>query len=706
MYTLGGNKIFFGQGPAMHTGRWSIGVDVGGTFTDLYAFNRDSGAIAFHKTSSTPTNPAEAIIAGLPALSEKAGFPLSAVVSLAHGTTVATNALIQRRGASVAIVTTRNFRDLVEIGRQIRPKLYDLKADHPMPLAPREMRFEVDERIGPKGEVITPLDIASVDSVIEQLRDSGAEGCAIAFLFSYLNPAHEAAVKARIAASLPDLAISASHEVQPEFREYERTSTTLLNAYLQPIFARYMTTLGHAVAQMSPGVHVGINQSSGGLMSIEKARDFPIRTALSGPAAGAVGAIHAAMASGLPNVITFDMGGTSADVALIREGEAGMAFDRDVAGFPVRMPMVDINTVGAGGGSIAWFDRDGLLKVGPISAGAVPGPACYGRGGENPTVTDANVVLGRLSGYGLLGGAMMLDEDAARTAVGKLAAHLGFSVERTALGILEIVSANMVRAIRAISVERGHDPRDFVLMPFGGAGPLHGEGCARALRIRRILVPLSPGILCAQGLLVADQLESFVRSKLTPLDAAADTVLEVLLDELMRDARAWWEVEGIAGEERALKIALDMRYSSQNYELQVTVEATPQTSALPDADTLRVRFFAAHEQAYGYFNPQDPVDVVALRVTALGRLPSPGVPPLPDGASTTPTPRARRLVWFDGDAAVETRVYDRATLAPGAVIDGPAVIDQFDATTLIFPGDRATVDTALNILILRMEDSV
>lgn len=687
----------------MAANTWSVGVDVGGTFTDLYAFDRATGIVALHKTSSTPANPAEAIIAGLRELSQKAGFPLDAVASLAHGTTVATNALIQRRGARVAVVTTRNFRDLVEIGRQIRPRLYDLKADHPQPLAPREMRFEVDERIGPKGEVITPLDTASVDAVIAQLRDSGAEGCAIAFLFSYLNPAHEAAVRDRIRAALPDIAISTSHEVQPEFREYERSSTTLLNAYLQPIFARYMATLGDALAQMMPGAHVGINQSSGGLMSIDKARDFPIRTALSGPAAGAVGAIHAARASGLGDVITFDMGGTSADVALIRGGEAGLSFDRDVAGFPVRMPMVDINTVGAGGGSVAWFDRDGLVKVGPVSAGAVPGPACYGRGGTEPTVTDANVVLGRLSGHGLLGGAMSLDEGAARAAVGKVAERLGFSVERAAQGMLDIVSANMVRAIRAISVERGHDPRDFVLMPFGGAGPLHAEGCARALGIRRILVPLSPGILCAQGLLVADQSENFVRSQLVRLAPDLGPTLGALLDDLMADVRAWWQAEGIEGAARGLKLALDMRYASQNYELQVPVAATPDAPALPGPDALRAAFMAAHEQTYGFANPHDPVDIVALRVTALGRLPSPGTPPVPPGAGTSPAPRTRRPVWFDGDAALDTAVYDRATLAPGARIEGPAVIDQFDATTLVFPGDLATVDAALNILIDRAE---
>lgn len=685
----------------MQLGNWFIGVDVGGTFTDFYAFDRQKGSVALHKTSSTPHNPAEAIIDGLGELAGKAGFDLAAMASLAHGTTVATNALIQRRGANVAVVTTRNFRDLVEIGRQIRPKLYDLKADYPMPLASRDMRFEVDERIGPQGEVIEPLDMASVDAVIEQLRESGAEACAIAFLFAYLNPSHEQMVKARIQEALPDIAISVSSEVQPEFREYERTSTTLLNAYLQPAFTRYMTTLKQAVTQMSPSVHLGINQSNGGLMSIDRARDFPIRTALSGPAAGTIGAIHMARQSGKADIITFDMGGTSADVALIRNCEASLAFDRDVAGFPVRMPMVDINTVGAGGGSIAWFDRDGLMKVGPQSAGAAPGPACYGNGGVEPTVTDANVVLGRLSGEGLLGGSMSLDEEAARRAVATVADRLGFTVERAAQGILEIVSANMVRAIRAISIERGHDPRDFVLMPFGGAGPLHAHGCAHALGIAQIVVPYSPGILCAHGLLVADQSESFVRSQRLPLDADAARVLSGLVGELVQDAADWWEAEEIEADKRGVKLAVDMRYQSQNYELQVAIDTDERNPALPDADTLKKLFFAAHEQAYGFFNPDDPVDVIAVRLTAFGYLPSPGTPPLASGASATPPVQASRRVWFDAPDAVDTPVYDRATFAPGTRIEGPAVINQFDATTLVFPGDIATVDEALNIIIDR-----
>lgn len=685
----------------MKPSNWFIGVDVGGTFTDIYAFNRDEGTVAVHKTSSTPHNPAEAIIDGLKELAAKTGLDLAAMASLAHGTTVATNALIQRRGAKVAVVTTRNFRDLVEIGRQIRPKLYDLKADHPMPLAPREMRFEVSERIGPQGEVIEPLDTTSVEAMIEKLRESRAEACAIAFLFAYLTPSHEQAVKARIQEALPHIAISASSDVQPEFREYERTSTTLLNAYLQPAFARYMNTLKDAVIEMSPTAHVGINQSNGGLMSIDKARDFPIRTALSGPAAGTIGAIHMARQSGKPDIITFDMGGTSADVALIRNCETSLAFERDVAGFPVRMPMVDINTVGAGGGSIAWFDRDGLIKVGPTSAGAAPGPACYGRGGTEPTVTDANVVLGRLSDHGLLGGSMSLHEEAARRAVAKIAERLGFTIERAAKGILDIVSANMVRAIRAISIERGHDPRDFVLMPFGGAGPLHADGCARALGITQIIVPYSPGILCAQGLLVADHSESFVRGQKLPLEEASSDILYRLVDELSLDAEAWWEAEDIEPAQRSVKLAVDMRYQSQNYELQVAVDTDHRAPALPDTDTLKGLFFAAHEQAYGFFNPHDPVDVIAVRLTAIGHLPSPDTPPLAEGASAEPKARATRRVWFEAPEPVATPVYDRATFAPGARIEGPAVIDQFDATTLVFPGDIATVDEALNIIIDR-----
>lgn len=677
---------------------WTIGVDVGGTFTDLCAIESASGRIALNKVSSTPANPAEAIIAGLDALAEKAGFDLGDVRAIGHGTTVATNALIQRTGAKVAMVTTRNFRDLVEIGRQIRPKMYDLKADFPPPLAPRHLRFEVDERIGADGAVVEPLDMASVDAVIASLRAEQVEAVAIAFLFAYLNPAHEQAVKARLVAALPGVAVSASSDVMPEFREYERSSTTLLNAYLQPAFAQYMHTLQAEVATRSPKSSLGVNQSSGGLMSVGTAREFPIRTAMSGPAAGANGAIHTAMQSGVANVITFDVGGTSADVALIRNRSIGLAFDRDVADFPVRMPMVDINTVGAGGGSLAWFDRDGLMKVGPASAGARPGPACYGRGGDQATVTDANVVLGRLSTSGLLGGDMSLDVEASFRVVGRVAEQLGCTVETAARGILDVMAANMVRAIRAISVERGHDPRDFVLMPFGGAGPLHAEACARALGIAQILVPLSPGILCAQGLLVAGRSESLVRSQRIALTPAAGPTLEALAEEMRREADQWFEAEAIPANERSATLVADMRYISQNYELQI-----PVTGALTDLETLRQSFFEAHARAYGFFNADDPVEVMALRLTPQGARPEIGSPPGRATASRVPQPKSRRPVWFSGSQALDTPVYDRDDLAPGTELTGPAVIDQFDSTLLLFPGDLARVDGARNILITRGE---
>lgn len=683
----------------MQRPEWIIGVDVGGTFTDLYAFERASGQLALHKRPSTPDNPAVAILEGLRELAEKAGFEPATVGVLAHGTTVATNALIQRTGAPVAVVTTRNFRDLLEIGRQIRPRLYDLKADQPAPLAAREHRFEVDERVGADGEVVTPLDADSVEAAVEAVRDSGAEACAVCFLFSYLNADHERAVGASLAAALPDLSISLSSDVQPEFREYERFSTTLLNAYLQPLLNRYMRHLQSELASLAPDARVGINQSSGGLMSPERAREFPVRTALSGPAAGAMGAISTARKAGRGNIITLDMGGTSADVTLIRDYQVSTAFDREVAGFPVRLPMVDIHTVGAGGGSVAWFDRDGLMKVGPKSAGAVPGPACYGHGGTEPTVTDANAVLGRLSERGLLGGTMTLDIEASRRVIAPVAERLGFTPERTAQGMLDIVTANMVRAIRAISVERGHDPRDFALMPFGGAGPLHANACAKALGIREIVVPYSPGILCAEGLLVADLSENLVRGQRFRLDDAAGARIAALAEDMMAEAEAWWTHEEVATDRRSLQAVVDMRYASQNYELRVPVETDGLTLRPPEVETLRAAFFAAHDQAYGFHNPDDPVDVVAVRLTAIGRLPSPGMPSAADDATTTPTPVEVRDVWFFDPDPVRTPVYDRATFAAGTVIEGPAVIDQFDATTLVFPGDVARVDDALNILM-------
>ena len=760
---------------------WTIGVDVGGTFTDFYALDEASGAVHTGKRPSTPDNPARAIVEGLLALAARHGIDLAGLRQLSHGTTVGTNALIQRRGGDVVMITTRGFRDLLEIGRQTRPHMYSLVEDHPPPLVERRCRFEIDERMGADGEAVTEPAPDAVAAAVEQVRASGADACAVCLLFAFRNPAHEKRIAAALRSVLPGLPVCTSFEVQPEFREYERFSTTVLNAYLQPVLGRYLTTLEEALADVAPGASIGINQSSGGLMSPARARALPVRTALSGPAAGAVGAAdvakragalrrrdsgdpqgapgaaHWAKPSGRRNVITLDMGGTSADVALIRDFRADVSFERDVAGFPVRLPSVDVETVGAGGGSVAWFDRDGLLKVGPASAGADPGPACYGRGGGQPTVTDANLVLGRLPARGLLAGEMRLDASLARAAIAPIADRLGSGVERTARGMLDVVVANMVRAIRTISVERGYDPREFTLMAFGGAGPLHARDVAAALGMREILVPVAPGILCAQGLIVSDLKEDFVAGDRIPGDAAGLRRLAGHLEALAARARAWFDAERIPAGSRQVELAVDARYVGQNFELAVPLAAEGdrrgdrppagvaggQRAGLfhtnsgdgvmpaPSPEALRERFLEVHESAYGYANPHDPIEIVNVRLTARGRLIEQPDPEAPGDPGPLPEPFERRPVRFavgdidegveggDGVNAAERAdegtdtgiagppgagdadcpVYHRQTLRPGHVLDGPAIIEQLDSTTPICPGDRAGVDPAGNLAI-------
>jgi len=675
---------------------WMIGVDVGGTFTDFFAFDDTNDRIVLHKVPSTPADPAEAVVAGLRELGARHGIDLAALTRLSHGTTVATNALIQRRGGRVALVVTEGFRDLIEIGRQIRPHVFSLQQDYPAPLVPRELRFEAGERITADGKAIRALDAAALSTLIKAIGEAKPDACAVCLLFSFLNPAHEAMIRDALRAAYPDMYLSISSEVQPEFREYERLSTTVLNAYLQPVMERYLGNFARGVAEAAPKAVLGINQSAGGLMSVARARHMPIRTALSGPAAGAVGAIHMARLSGVPDVISLDMGGTSADVALIRDYTAGTTFNKWIEGYPARIASLDINAVGAGGGSIAWFDRDGLMKIGPQSAGALPGPACYGRGGVQATVTDANLVLGRLSPRGLLGGGMALDEDLARKAIAPLAERLGFTVERTAHGMLGIVVANMVRAIRAVSVERGHDPRAFALLPFGGAGPLHATDVAKSLGIRRCLVPFAPGILCAQGLIVSDLRETFVRTAITPLNEKRMEGVLARLSELRCQANGWFDAEGVGTGNRLIDTVLDARYVGQNFELAIGLGSA---DPLPGADDIRKRFFAEHERAYGFHNPNDPVEIVNFRLIAVGRLRQPATRPGEPRKAGRAEAASRRKVWFTGDAAQDTPVYDRATLMPGDTIEGPAVIEQLDSTTLLFPGDRATVDPYLNLAV-------
>ncbi|MBL0933291.1 MAG: hydantoinase/oxoprolinase family protein [Rhizobiaceae bacterium] len=681
-------------------GDWVVGVDVGGTFTDFAARQLSTGHAVLHKRPSTPHDPSEAILNGLQELQKKAGIAGEDIARFAHGTTVATNALLQRKGPKTGLVTTRGFRDLLEIGRQVRPAIYDLQRDAPPPLVERANRLEVAERIGPEGKAIVELTDAEVDAVVAQLGNlDDVEAVAVCLIFSFLNPDHEARIAAALRKAYPHLYVSISSEVHPEFREYERFSTAVINAFLQPEVSRYMDRLGEAIRKAAPNAAIGIFQSAGGLMSIDLASRFPVRTALSGPAAGAVGAQAAAALSGIENIITLDIGGTSTDVALIQGGKVGTSNLRDIAGFRIRLPTVDIHTVGAGGGSIAHLGPDGLLKVGPMSAGAVPGPACYGRGGDKPTVSDANVVLGRLPAR--LADGFRIDADLAKAAIGRIAGPLGLSPEKAAHGIVSVAASNMARAIRAVSIEKGQDPRDYTLMCFGGAGGLHAADVADILAMRRILVPRAPGILCAEGLIVSDLQENYVASCRTRLDGDLSMIAETIA-RLSAQAEDWLAQEDPYIVERSQTVILDLRYVGQNYELPVELGTGRHAPDLPPVEALKEAFFRQHEIAYGHFNPDAGVEAVNVRIRASMNFSRRDTDVRrPDSAAQ---PASVDAIWFETTGVVATPVYLRDDLPEGASLAGPALITQFDTTTLVPPGWTVRVDAAMNLIMDRTDD--
>lgn len=677
---------------------WCIAVDIGGTFTDFYAVEPTTGRAHVFKRPSTPHDPSEALIDGLKETAETYSIPLDQVEALAHGTTVATNTLIQRKGAPVALITTEGFRDLLEIGRQIRPHVYSLQIDQPEPLVPRKWRLDLPERIGGKGEVVRPLDEQALRELCQEIRESDREAVAVCFLFSFFNPVHEEQAAKIIEEELPDISKSFSYQVQPEFREYERLSTTVLNAYLQPAVGDYMDRLQTKAGELVGSARISICQSSGGLMSVEEAAGFPIRTALSGPAAGAMGASAVAKLSGLRDVITLDMGGTSADVALIQDAQPAISYNRDVAGFPVRLPSIDINTVGAGGGSIAWVGPDGLFKVGPQSAGAIPGPACYSKSGTEATVSDANLFLGRLPVGGLLGGSMALDVDKARTAIAALADELDLSVERTAFGILEIVNANMVRALRAVSVERGYDPRNFALMPFGGAGALHATDVAKELGMKTVLIPKHPGILCAQGLLDAPLAKDFVSTLRLPLNEDNLSIMVERSADLHSSAVKWLSNNEVPEASQSVGLTADLRYKGQNFELSISLGNAKEP--LPDLAEVHRRFYQAHEVAYGYSTEDDPLEIVNLRLHAKGQiLPQIATPKLEASSDITKALRGTIPIWFSHEYSTDTPIYWRDDLGAGAVIEGAARFEQLDSTSIVPPNSRTTVDPFGNLIV-------
>lgn len=668
-----------------------IGVDTGGTFTDFIALLPDGSRVA-HKELSTPHDPGEAVLTGLRELLsrlEREGRlpPGRASIRVVHGSTVATNAVLERKGAKTAFVTTKGFKDLLHIGRQARPELYELMPLAAPPIIPPEACFEVGERTGAGGEILLPLFEVEVEALVEALRSGGFESVAVTFLHSYLRPDHEREVADRLREA--GFAVSASHEILPEHREFERASTTVLNAYVSPLMSRYLGRLGGRIqGELGLGA-MRVMQSNGGVIDAERAGRHAVHTVLSGPAGGVVGAMRAASRAGATQIITFDMGGTSTDVSLL-PGELAYTTESRIEGYPLRIPILDIHTVGAGGGSIAWIDAGGALRVGPQSAGADPGPACYGRGGGRFTVTDANVVLGRLPGRWFMGGRMELDKRAAEAACERLASELGAAPEDAARAVLSVVNAQMERALKVISVERGRDPREFTLVSFGGAGSLHACELARSLGIPAVLIPPDPGVLSSFGMAVADVVFTFSQGLLGPLDPERVAEAKAWAEKLWR--RSWEALagEGVEEERRKISLYVDLRYSRQSYELTLPA---PYLRRAPEGECLALlaeAYHRAHEGAYGYNHPSERIELVAVRAKAEGVIERPSPAPL-EPAAEKPRPVEHVPAVFDA-GRVETPVYLRSRLGAGSELSGPAIVVEEHSTILIPPGHTCRVD--------------
>jgi N-methylhydantoinase A len=648
-----------------------LGVDVGGTFTDAALI--DDGAVHTAKVATTPGEESAGVMNAIGAVLERAGVGAADVATFAHGMTVGTNALLEERGARTALIATRGFADLLEIGRQNRPHLYRLCAPKPAPLVEPELRLEAGERIGPEG-VVTPLGDEEPERLAELLRERGAESVAICLLFSYLDPRHEQRIAAHLRDRLPGVHVSASHEVLPRFREYERCSTTAIDAYLSPLLGRYLGRLGEAAAAAGLPRPL-VMQSSGGVAPADEAARTGAWSVLSGPAGGAVGAGLLARLSGDGNALGFDMGGTSCDVCVVEGGEVRRTDSRQIGGRTIQLPMVDVHTVGAGGGSVGWRDSGGALRVGPRSAGAVPGPACYGHGGGEPTVTDANLLLGHLAAGSRLAGGVALDAEAAAATVGALAGSLDLDPLQTAAGIVRVANQEMVRALRVVTVERGIDPRGFALLPFGGAGPMHAAAIAAELGIETILCPRASGVLSALGLCASDR----------RLDTARTVMLsgaELSAERLAAEVGSLISTAGAGVGEARSEVVYEMRYAGQAFELPVPGPVDP------DPADLTHRFEQAHEDRYGHRDPGGEVVLVDIRLAMV----APGPEPRPLAATSGHLEESARPVHFDGEW-IETPVL-RGEPAAGTGAAGPVVFELPEATLVLPPGWRAEVDDA------------
>jgi N-methylhydantoinase A len=680
-----------------------IGIDIGGTFTDLVAIATD-GAITTRKVASTPHDYGEGIIAGLQELLTD-GVKVADVL---HGTTIGSNTVLEGTGARTALITTRGFRDILEIRDLRMPVLYDMAWTKPRALVERRLRLEITEKLRPDGSVAIPLDPASIDAAIAMLRAERVESVAICLLHSYANPAHEREVADRLRAALPDLSISISHEILPEIKEYPRTSTTVINAYVQPVVRAYITALDARLRALGIDAPLQLMQSNGGLASVAFAAAAPAHIIESGPAAGVVGGAALARHLNEPRLITFDMGGTTAKAGLVENGEVLRSEAIEVgggvmvgsrllvgAGYMLKLPAIDLAEVGAGGGSICRLDAAGAPKVGPDSAGADPGPVCYGRGGTAPTITDCNLALGYLDPGGLVGGALRLDVAAARAAIARdLATPMGCSVEVAASGMLRLAAASMMRAIRAVSVERGRDPRQFTLLAFGGNGPLFAVAMAAELGIARVIIPPMPGLFSAFGLLVADTEHHASQSLRTRLDQAEPERFAAVLAALEQAGAQRLARDGFPPDRRSVRYAALARYVGQSSEIEVPLPVAPAAVLLAE---LPARFGAEHERVYGFrAPPQEPVELTGLSVIARGMPDQPRLPPrIPPVSGNVP---ASRRAWFGAAGWVDTKVVDRAALA-SAPLEGPLIVQEYDATCLVPPGARAAVDAFGNVVI-------
>lgn len=674
-----------------------VATDVGGTFTDFAAYDDDTRELIIAKTSTTGR-----IVDAIVTCFEKAGVAPATTSHFFHGNTIAINTVIEEKGAVTGLLTTRGFRDILELGRGNIHNSFDLMFDTPRPLVPRRLRREVEERIIAGGAVLRKLDAAQATATIEGLLADGVESIAICLLHAYANPAHEDALKALVASAAPGVFVTASSELSRQYREFERTSTTVLNAYVGPRSTAFFENLETYLGEVGFGGVAMIMQSNGGSMPIATAKRQPVRTMESGPVGGTIAAAYVGRKVGYDDVVAFDMGGTTAKVSIVRGGKFEIADGYVIGtlemGHSLQLPVIDILEVGSGGGSIAHLDEMGLLKVGPVSAGAQPGPVCYGRGGTEPTVTDANVVLGRLSPQYFLGGEIVLDAAGATAAIERAVARpLGLGVLDAALGIVRVADASMAHAVRIMTVQKGHDPRDFVMVAYGGAGPAHAVAVARELGIGRVVIPPHPGIFSAVGMLLADARDEYLLSFVTGLDDVVPAELEARFAELEERGTASMMAGGFARGDVELSRSLEMRYAGQEFTLVVDVVPGPLSAAtLRD---LRARFDGLHEFRYGHAFANAPIEIVSVRAHVAGRLPKPDLRLTREHAALAASAIATRPVYFERTGFVACPVYRRDALGAQGEILGPAIIEEVMSTTVISHGDRARVDEIGNVVI-------